>query len=366
MILLNPGPVTLSPRVRRALAESEDLCHREVEFAELTRDILARLEGLYAGAEDYAAVMLSGSGTCGVEAMLSTFALKDRPTLVVANGVYGERMAEMLKRQGKPMWLARAEWIEPIDLAQARRLLDEHPDIARVAVVHHETTTGRLNDLGELAALCRERGKGLLIDAVSSFAGEDIPLADWEPLAVAGTANKCLHGIPGIACVLARQEALVTQALETQVSQSTSLYLDLAGYYKEQRAGFSPFTQAVQAAQALQAALAEFADQGGWRARRDTYQARTDRIRDRLAKLGVAPLLPPGESSSMLTAYRMPEGFSYPALHDHLKARGFVIYAGQGQFNGRIFRIATMGEIGDVDLARLEQSLDDYFQGKTP
>jgi len=361
MILLNPGPVTLSPRVRRALAESEDLCHREIEFAELTRDILARLEGIYAGAQDYAAVMLSGSGTCGVEAMLSTFALKERPTLVVANGVYGERMAEMLKCQGKPMYMARAEWIEPIDLAQARRLLDEHPDITRVAVVHHETTTGRLNDLDELAALCRGRGKGLLIDAVSSFAGEDIPLADWQPLAVAGTANKCLHGVPGIACVLARRGAL-----ETGESQSTSLYLDLAGYHKEQRAGFSPFTQAVQAAQALHAALVEFADQGGWRARRDTFQARTDRICDLLAKLGVTPLLPHRESSSMLTAYRMPEGFGYAALHDHLKSLGFIVYAGQGQFNGRIFRIATMGEIGAEDLDRLEAALGEFFSGKAP
>lgn len=362
MILLNPGPVSLSPRVRRALSESEDLCHREVEFADLTRDILQRLEGIYAGADDYAAVMLSGSGTCGVEAMLSTFAQKERPTLVVANGVYGERMAEMLRRQAKPLLLARAEWIEPIDLAQTRRLLDAHPDIARVAVVHHETTSGRLNSLAELAALCRERGIGLLIDAVSSFAGEDIPLADWQPLAVAGTANKCLHGVPGIACVLARQEVLETQALETQASQSTSLYLDLVGYYQEQRAGFSPFTQAVQAAQALRAALVEFAEQGGWRARRQTFQTRTDRIRALLAELGVASLLPARESSSMLTAYRMPEAFDYPALHDHLKARGFIIYAGQGQFNGRIFRIASMGEIGEADMARLEQGLREFFQ----
>ena len=361
MILLNPGPVTLSRRVRQALADSEDLCHREAEFATLTRDILQRLEAIYPAADAYAAVMLSGSGTCAVEAMLSTLAPRERPTLVVSNGVYGERIAEMLRRQGKPLLLARAEWTDPIDLEQVRRQLDEHPEIARVAVVHHETTTGRLNDLHELAHLCRERGKGLLIDAVSSFAGEDIPLADWQPLAVAGTANKCLHGIPGIACVLARRDAL-----ENEPSQSSSLYLDLIGYYREQRTGFSPFTQAVQSAQALWEALCEFADEGGWQARRQTYLERSRRVRALLAELGIATLIPTTESASMLTTFLLPEGFHYEALHDALKARGFVIYAGQGRFSGQVFRIATMGSIADTDMARLEAALHDFFADQRP
>ncbi|MBI5330546.1 MAG: aminotransferase class V-fold PLP-dependent enzyme [Betaproteobacteria bacterium] len=356
MILLNPGPVTLSPGVRRALAEGADLCHREAEFAALTRDLLAGLEAVYEDAQDYAAALLTGSGTCGVEAMLATFAPRDRPTLVAANGVYGERMAEMLRRQGKPLLLARSEWAAPIDLEAVRRLLDARPDTACVAAVHHETTTGRLNDLTPLAALCRERGAELLIDAVSSFGGEEIPLATWRPLALAGTANKCLHGIPGLACVLARRAAL-----EQESGHAPSLYLDLGGYYREQRNGFSPFTQAVQAAQALHAALAEFAQQGGWGARRARYQARTDRIRARLAALGVAPLLPAGESAAMLTAYLMPAGRSYEALHDSLKAQGFVLYAGQGPFHGRVFRIATMGEIGATDLERLETALTEFF-----
>jgi aspartate aminotransferase-like enzyme len=97
VILLNPGPVTLSPRVRRALAGGEDLCHREPEFYALTSEVLRSLEAVH-DAAGYRAVMLTGSGTCAVEAMLSTFALRDRATLVVANGVYGERMAEMLAR----------------------------------------------------------------------------------------------------------------------------------------------------------------------------------------------------------------------------------------------------------------------------
>src|SRR5258706_9875274 len=161
-------------------------------------DVLRRLEAVH-DATGYRAVLLSGSGTCAVEAMLSTFALRNQTTLVLANGVYGERMAEMLARQGKPARMLRAAWTAPLDFAAVERALDA--EVARVAVVHHETTTGRLNELDRLAALCRSRGKGLLIDAVSSFGAEELPFERWRPLAGAGAANKCLHGLPGIALV---------------------------------------------------------------------------------------------------------------------------------------------------------------------
>src|SRR4051812_4531545 len=207
MILLNPGPVTLTARVKRALA-GDDMCHRESEFAELTLDSLRSIENVYDTGGGYSAVMLSGSGTAAVEAMLSTFSSKSRPTLVVCNGVYGERMAAMLARQGKPAIKLIFEWLEPIDVSRVQRELTEHPEIANVAVVHNETTSGRLNDLGPVAALCAKRGVGLLVDAVSSFGGEHLDFATWQPLAVAGTANKCLHGAPGMSFVLAQKKAL--------------------------------------------------------------------------------------------------------------------------------------------------------------
>jgi len=351
VILLNPGPVTLSPRVRRALAGGEDLCHREPEFYALTTEVLRSLETVH-DAAGYRAVMLTGSGTCAVEAMLSTFALRNRATLVVANGVYGERMAQMLARQGKPARTVRAAWASAIDLDAVERALDG--SVARVAVVHHETTTGRLNDLEALAALCHARGAGLLVDAVSSFGGEEIAFQRWRPLALAGAANKCLHGVPGIAFVLAPPDALAT-------SEATSLYLDLSAYAREQARGVSPFTQAVQALQALREALAEFAEEGGWRSRRSLYLSRSARVRRCLAELGVEALIPLEASASMLTAFRLPPAASYARIHDALKARGFIIYAGQGEFAERIFRIATMGAIGEADLERLEAALREAF-----
>lgn len=358
MILLNPGPVTLSPRVRRALA-GDDMCHREAEFAELTLDVLRGLETVYDTGGAYSAVMLSGSGTAAVEAMLSTFASKTLPTLVVCNGVYGERMAAMLARQGKPHIKLQHDWPDEIDFEKVEIELVAHPDIAHVAVVHNETTTGRLNDLGPLADLCRRRKIGLLLDAVSSFGGEHLDFSKLQPLAVAATANKCLHGAPGVSFVIAQKNAL-----ETGRSQATTLYLDLMEYYREQRKGWSPYTQAVHVTLALREALRELADEGGGvNGRQRLYLRRSTRVRRALADLGIETMIPVTACSSMLTGFTLPEGESYERLHDHLKREGFVIYAGQGAFNGRIFRIATMGDIPETEMDRLVSAFGEHFAG---
>jgi 2-aminoethylphosphonate-pyruvate transaminase len=358
MILLNPGPVTLSPGVRRAL-QREDWCHREREFADLTLDLRRRLEGIYPGAEDYAAVLLTGSGTAAVEAMLASLVSPADRTLVVTNGVYGERMADMLARQGKPYITVTAPWHEGLPLDKIAGALDGDPAIRFVAAVHHETTTGRLNAVGELGALCKARNVGLLLDTVSSFGAEEICFDEWNLTAAAATANKCLHGIPGTAFVLARKAAL-----EKAAGNAPVLYLDLAAYYREQKDGWSPFTQSVQAFFALQAALEEFEGEGGWQARQARYRALSSRIRQELSAHGISCLLPETAHASMLTAYLLPDGLTYGDLHDALKAAGFIVYAGQGRLSGSIFRIATMGAIADADVERLLTTFRALLQGR--
>ena len=121
MRLLNPGPVTLTPRVRRAL-DGPDLCHREPEFAALQADVRARLAAVYPGtAGRYEAVMLTGSGTAAVEAMLASFVAPGAGALVLANGAYGERIAAILRLQGKAVEVVRSAWTEPMVIGKARR-----------------------------------------------------------------------------------------------------------------------------------------------------------------------------------------------------------------------------------------------------
>ena len=357
MILLNPGPVTLSERVRAALT-SGDWCHREPEFAELTQFINAELVSVYPDmAHEFDAVLVTGSGTSAVEAMLASFAPDHGGTLVLSNGVYGERMARMLTAHRKPHHLLQGGWTEPLDLVAAESVLDEHPELTHVATVHHETTTGRLNDLPSLGAICSERDLTLLLDAVSSFGAEEIDAETWNLGALAATANKCLHGVPGLSFVIARKP------LWTRTSpQVGSVYLDLHSYYANQHgAGYSPFTQAVQVAFALREALADLQEAGGWRARQQSYLDRATEIDKELTLNKIDKLLIDNNYSCVLQSYRLPEGIGYAHVHDHLKADGFVIYAGQGQFADTVFRIAHMGEIDADDLANLCASLRSIF-----
>jgi len=346
-ILLNPGPVTLSERVRQALLRP-DQCHREQEFADLVLGIRRRLEAVYeqrpAGHD---AVILSGSGTCAVEAMVASLVPRNGRALVAANGVYGERIGAMLDAQGKAHTTIAADWLAAIDIAAVREALST-ARYSAVLAVHHETTTGRLNRLDELGRACLDANVPLLLDAVSSFGGEAIDWERWHVGAVAGTANKCLHGVPGIAFVIANRELL-----QARRGSSPAIYLDLQRYHTEQAIGFSPFTQAVHACFALDAALDELADEGGWSARRTLYHRRTATIRQGLLAAGIEPLLAEADNSSMLTAYRLPPGVAYATLHDRLKRAGYVIYAGQGRLARHIFRIATMGAIDDTDLDRI-------------
>lgn len=343
MKLLNPGPVTLTQRVRAAL-QKPDLCHREPEFFEMQRRIRDGLSGVYGCSSEYAAVLMTGSGTAAVEAMVgSLVGPSQKPALVVANGVYGERMAAMLERHGRNYEVVSSAWTEAMDLESVRERIGES---ACVLAVHHETTTGRLNDLAALGELCRQSQVPLLLDAVSSFGGEDIRFAEWNLQACAATANKCLHGVPGVSFVLARRSALEA------AGHSPALYLDLQNYYQLQEKDGSPFTQAVQACYGLDEALAELSDQGGWTARRDLYRARTAQLEEGLARLGIDPFLREGRSS-ILGSYRLPAGVNYEQLHDRLKAAGFVIYAGQGGLSSEMFRIAVMGDLSRGDLDRL-------------
>ena len=355
-ILLNPGPVTLTERVRRALLR-DDLCHREPEFAELTLDVKRRLAAVYGVESDFEPILLTGSGTGAVEAMLATLVPppgeKGERCMVVANGVYGERMATMLEAHGREVVQVRSDWLSGIDTDEAERLLASDANISHVVCVHNETTTGRLNDVGALGRVCRQHDRPLLLDCVSSFGGEAIDFVGWNLDALAATANKCLHGVPGISFCMVRKRALAMKR-----HRAPSVYLDLRRYHETQRDGFSPFTQSVHACFALQEALVELEEQGGWEARNQRYRTLTAHIRAHLEGLGIEALLPPDRSSSMLTAYRLPEGMGYARLHDALKEAGFVIYAGQGDLAKTIFRIATMGDLRDDDVGRLLQALD--------
>jgi len=351
MRLLNPGPVTLSERVRRSML-APDLCHRESEFFDLQDEARRRLLAVYGiDPAEWCAVLITASGTGAVEGMVSTLVPQDGRVLVAENGVYGERIAQVCARYRIAHERMTGDWMRAVDLAGIARRIENGPRdggarFTHLAVVHHETTTGRLNELRALGDLCRQYGMKLLVDGVSSFGAEPLEFADESLAAVAATANKCLHGVPGVAFAIVRRRALERAAGRTY-------YLDLARAAAAQDRRDTPFTPAVQAHYALVEALREHAEEGGWPARHRRYAALAEQVRTGLAELGIATVLPPEESSVVLRSYRMPASTSYARLHDGLKAQGFVIYAGQGNLAEKLFRISTMGDLSAADIDRL-------------
>jgi 2-aminoethylphosphonate-pyruvate transaminase len=345
MLLLNPGPVTLSERVRRSLLQP-DLCHRESEFFALQDEIRERLLSTYdLDPEVWTAVLMTGSGTAAVESMTAALVPANGRLLNLENGVYGDRIAQMCSQYGIAHERVIGSWMEQLDLQVIAARLDSSA-FTHVAVVHHETTTGRLNDLKPLSKLCNERGLGLLVDGVSSFGAEIIDFTDGSLHAVAATANKCLHGVPGASFVIARRTALAQAA-------SRTYYLDLGRLARMQDQRNTPFTPAVHAYYALVEALREFADEGGRAARFKRYAALAEQVRAGLAELGINPVVSPEQSSVVLRSYNLPAATPYTKLHDALKAEGFVIYAGQGDLSKTLFRISTMGAVTSADMNRL-------------
>lgn len=346
MLLLNPGPVTLSERVRRSMLQT-DLCHRESEFFDLQDQIRQRLLRVYDLAPStWAPVLLTGSGTAAVEAMISSMMPADGCLLSIENGVYGERISAIAARHGIAYDTLSSGWGGRIDIDAIAARLDSDPRITHVAVVHHETTTGRLNPIEEIGALCKARGIGVLLDAVSSFGAEAIDFERAGIIAAAAGANKCLHGVPGACFVLADRAALEQGAPRT-------LYLDLAAWNRAQDSRGTPFTPSVHTYYALLEALCEYEDEGGLAARHTRYRQLAEQVREGLAALGIQSLIDPDQSSVVLRAYKLPAGIDYPLLHDALKAEGFIIYAGQGALSKEMFRISTMGAVTAADMARL-------------
>jgi 2-aminoethylphosphonate-pyruvate transaminase len=348
MLLLNPGPVTLSERVRRSLLQP-DLCHRESEFFDLQDEARTRLLAVYGlRPEEWTAVLMTGSGTAAVESMMAGVVPDNGRVLVVENGVYGERIAQMCAQYRIPRDRIVGSWMEALDVRAIAARVDaaarNGEPFTHLAVVHHETTTGRLNELGPLSELCRARDLGLLLDGVSSFGAEALDFSQLT--AVAATANKCLHGVPGVSFVMVRRATLVRAA-------SRTYYLDLGRLARLQDQRNTPFTPAVHAYYALVEALREFEEQGGRSARYRHYAALAEQVRAGLETLGIRTVIPPGESSVVLRAYGLPTGLTYTRLHDALKADGFVIYAGQGDLSKTLFRISTMGHMTETDIERL-------------
>lgn len=334
--LLNPGPINVSENVRRALADSEDQCHREVEYLEMQTRVREKLARAFGVEDTHDAVLISGSGTAGMEMMVCSAA--GDGVLVLDNGVYGDRLKQMAEVHGIRCKVLRLPWTERPEPEAIEAALEDGIDT--IALVHHETTVGLLNDVPAIAEVARRTGRRLVVDSVSGLGGEAFDFDAIQPTAVCCTANKCIQGLPGVSFVFVQKGAEL---------RKRSVYFDMANQLAKQAAGGTPFTPAIQVTAAFETALDELIEEtvAGRQAR---YARAAGILRGILGQSGLDLLLPDGLLSNTITCAKLPEGVTYQTLHAHLRSQGYVIYAGQGDLQESVWRVCNMGLIPDERL----------------
>ncbi len=355
-VLMNPGPVNVTPGVRSALL-GPDICHREDEFSELFADTRRRLLRIFHIEKTHAAALFTGSGTLAVESMLSSYARPGKKVLVLSNGVYGERLAQILNVHDAAHRVLAAPLGSFPSLEAVEEVLKKDKNLTAIAMVHHETSTGMLNPLEAVGMLAKKYKKTLLVDAVSSLGAETVDFAKYGIDFCAGSAGKCLHGYPGVAFVL------VSKKEAAKLSGGATVYMDLAATLKAGDSGAPAFTPAVQLFYAFRQALAELEKEG--LGRRIAHYARKSEVLEKgLMKIGVRLLLEKKHRSHALLAAKLPETVTYEHLHARLKQNGFVIYAGQSALRNSIFRVSTLGDIREHDVKRFLIELEKITGGK--
>lgn len=360
-ILLTPGPATTTDRVKFAQVVP-DMCPREQEFGQLMESVCTELTGMVADSNRYSTVLFSGSGTAAVESILSSVVHHGDLVLIVNNGAYGKRMCEIADAYGLNHLVFHSPPHVALDLNALESLLNKsRHQFSHLAVVHHETTTGLLNDIEAIGALCRSHRIHLIVDAISSFAAIPINMAEMNIHYLAASSNKNLQAMAGISFVVALKELLEIK----QLSKPKNYYLNLyAQYHFFSKTRQTRFTPPVQTLYALKQAIEELQAEGIER-RYQRYQKSWEALITGIARLGLTYIASEKLHSKLVTSIFEPnvDGYSFKEMHDYLHSRGYMIYPGKlDEF--KTFRIANIGDITCRDIQSFLKILESYLNLK--
>lgn len=349
---MTPGPTNVAPEVREALLAAE-MYHRDAEVVELLERFGQRLTEMLNGAGTHHCVTFVASGTGANDAILSAIHGK---VLVLANGRYSERLAEVAAHYGIAHTRLDLSPLQEVDLDRVEAALRADPAITHLLMVHHETATGVVAPLREIGALAARHGKQLVVDGISSIGACDFDLAADHVAFASLSPNKCLESYPGVSFVLARDAEL-----RATRGRSRSFYFDLHAQWESLRRGSTPYTAAVQTLFAAGRAMERWTAEG-YAGRRARYAALADRLRAGMERRGFAPLdVPAAIRSSIVSVFHLPPGVAYDRLHDGLLARGIRIYTDPASVaQGRLI-LATLGSIGPADVDRFLCGVDEVL-----
>ncbi len=346
--LLTPGPLTTTETVKQEMLV--DHCTWDNDYKQITQHIRKELLRIaHVSEEEYTAVLMQGSGTFGVESVLTSAVGRNGKLLIAANGAYGERMEEIAKHAGLSYKILHFPYNETPDADVIAKEIKNDPDITHVSMVHCETTSGILNNITSVAEAVKGLGRTFIIDAMSSFGGVDIDMTALGIDFLISSANKCIQGVPGFSFILCRRSEL-EKCKGNAVSLSLDLYDQWQGMEKD---GKWRFTSPTHVVLAFAKALEELDAEGGVPARFARYIENNRLLIEKMRNLGFQTYLD-NNQSPIITTFLYPDraDFSFEEMYNFIKERGYAIYPGKVT-DADVFRIGNIGEIYPEDIEKL-------------
>ena len=348
------GPLTTSETVKTAMLH--DLGSLDFEFIEKVRFIRRKLLdiGNVSQERGYESILMQGSGTFGIESLISSAIPQNGHLLIIINGVYGERISSIASVHHIRQTRLVFDENQVPDLEVVESLLKENRDITHLAVIHYETTTGVINPIHEIGMLCKAYGITYMVDAMCSFGAVPIDILESHIDFLVSSSNKCIEGVPGFSFIISRKEHLL--ACE---GNARSLTLDLFAQWKGlEKDGQFRFTPPTHSLLAFAQALVELDEEGGVHCRAERYKNNYQALASGMEQMGFRKYIATEYRGYIITCFHYPEqeGFDFNQFYLSLNEKGFVIYPGKLS-KVSCFRIGNIGRIGTAEIEHLLEAI---------
>ena len=360
-ILLNPGPSTTTDTVKMAQVVP-DICPREREFAQIMDGIRKDLVKIVHGnPEKYTSVLFCGSGTMNIDVCINSLLPEGKKALIVNNGAYSARAAEICSYYGLPHIDLKFPADELPDLELVEKTLKENDDIALVHTTHNETGTGILNPIREIGALAHKYGAVFTVDTTSTYAMRPIDIEKENVDFCMASAQKGLMAMTGLSFIVGDRSIIEKSKDYPKRSYYCNLFLQYDYFEKTGEMHFTPPVQTIYAA--IQA-LKEYWEEGE-KAKWDRHTRVFNAVNEGLDRLGFRQVIKPEWRAGLVSTAIYPDDpcWNFEKIHDYCYEKGFTIYPGKISTTDT-FRLCALGSIDEDDIKDFfevfEEALEHY------
>lgn len=358
--LLTPGPLTTTDTVKKEMMF--DHCTWDDDYKAITQKIRRELlELAHVSGDDYTAVLMQGSGTFGVEAVLSSVIGEKDKLLILANGAYGERMGD-IARYHNINYIQKDFYYDSVpDAAEVEEILKADASVTHVSMVHSETTTGILNDIESVGRAAKKYGKTFIVDAMSSFGGVDIPVRDYGVDFIVSRQTNVFRVCRGFRLLYAAAKSLLSRRAMREVW----LLISTISGKRWIRMASGDLRPLRTRCLLLQGRLTSSVRKAVFRRETPDIQQTTDCLSRRWQSLGFKSYINEKYQSPIITTFFYPEGmsFGFSEMYKYIKDRGYAIYPGK-LTDANTFRIGNIGEIYEADINKLIDIFADFLESR--